>query len=197
MPGPQICRPRPRRPRPRRLAGLAMLIALLAPGLAAAAPAPLPLAKPAAASAAPAPLPLAKPRPDRRPGTGPAPEADAETETGAETEAETGTPPSRPERMQIRFAGSGTRLDSADRGQLDRLAAYLAARPGARLEVRAFAEPREDSLIAGRRVALKRAVAIRDYLVAQGVPGRRVVVRALGAETEETPRDRADLKIVE
>jgi outer membrane protein OmpA-like peptidoglycan-associated protein len=48
-----------------------------------------------------------------------------------------------------------------------------------------------------RRVSLARAVAVRAYLVDKGVQGVRIIVRALGNQTDKGPiADQVDLQVV-
>jgi outer membrane protein OmpA-like peptidoglycan-associated protein len=65
------------------------------------------------------------------------------------------------------------------------------------LKIQAFASPQSGSLSADRRIALSRALAIREYLVEQEIISPRIDVRSLGAQTDILPLDRVELYIVE
>ncbi len=54
-----------------------------------------------------------------------------------------------------------------------------------------------DDAMEARRVSLARAVAVRAYLVAKGVPSLRIDVRALGNHVDNGPvADQLDLVVV-
>ncbi len=97
----------------------------------------------------------------------------------------------------MRFAVGSAELPADGRGVLDRIAAALAANAALRLQLVGYASPGDDA-IAARRIALKRAVEARSYLIGKGVPSVRMDVRALGARNDGTgPPDRVDVVIVD
>lgn len=61
-----------------------------------------------------------------------------------------------------------------------------------RFLVRATAPGRADDPSVGRRLALRRGLAVRDLLVASGIPAQRIIVQALG-DVPGTPDDRVTL----
>lgn len=67
----------------------------------------------------------------------------------------------------------------------------------ARLEIRAFATPVEQTLSSARRVSLARALIIRDYLAENGVDSAIMSVRPMGDASDRTPRDRVDMLFME
>ncbi len=77
-----------------------------------------------------------------------------------------------PQTATILFGPDGHSLDARACGELDRIADIL--RDGRQLiDLRSYGQPRSD---AGTNAALRRAWAIRAYLVARGVPASRIAV---------------------
>lgn len=66
---------------------------------------------------------------------------------------------------------------------------------GKRLIIQAYANSPDDSLNSDRRLALDRALAVRDYVLKQNIDSNRMDVRALGAQTNVQPLDRVELYI--
>jgi outer membrane protein OmpA-like peptidoglycan-associated protein len=82
------------------------------------------------------------------------------------------------ERLRLAFApGSAALGDMA--AELDATAARLGPGTG-RVQIFAHATPTDESASSARRLALKRALAVRGYLIERGVPSDRIDVRALG-----------------
>jgi outer membrane protein OmpA-like peptidoglycan-associated protein len=64
------------------------------------------------------------------------------------------------------------------------------------IQLQAFAGSPGDKSSDARRVSLKRALAIRQLLIDDGVPAARIVTRAMGGITDSGPRDRVDFFVV-
>ena len=63
-----------------------------------------------------------------------------------------------------------------------------------RLLIEAYASPRQsDSISADRRLALSRALAIREYAMGRQIASNRIDVRSLGAQSNIQPLDRVEL----
>ena len=71
----------------------------------------------------------------------------------------------------------------------------MKADDNARLQLLAYAAGAENESSKARRLSLSRALAVRSYLIAEGVRSTRIDVRALGNKTEAEPADRVDLLI--
>ncbi len=69
----------------------------------------------------------------------------------------------------------------------------LRSHPRWRIQIQSYASKTGEGLQDDRRTALSRALAIRSYLLDNGIEARRMDVRALGMKTERRPLDRADL----
>jgi len=67
--------------------------------------------------------------------------------------------------------------------------------PAARIEIRTYAPVKGSSESDARRLALARFLAIRDYLVRNGVPDDRIDARALGSSPTEPNPDRVEIYI--
>ncbi|NWH07258.1 MAG: OmpA family protein [Alphaproteobacteria bacterium] len=93
--------------------------------------------------------------------------------------------------LTLAFSSAGESLDAAMRGTLDRLAAELNL-TGERIQLLGYATPSAESLTTAKRLALRRAVAVRKYLVEQGIAQTRIDVRAIGAAKTGAP-DRVDI----
>jgi outer membrane protein OmpA-like peptidoglycan-associated protein len=61
----------------------------------------------------------------------------------------------------------------------------------------AYAKGTEDSASQARRLSLSRALAVRGYLIEQGVLPTRMDVRALGNKADDDPRDRVDVELAQ
>jgi len=65
--------------------------------------------------------------------------------------------------------------------------------PGARVEIQAYGGAKGDKGSDARRLSLKRALAIRDVLIEDGVPSERINVHAMGGVDDGGPTDRVDV----
>ncbi len=62
-----------------------------------------------------------------------------------------------------------------------------------RVMLRAYAGAIGDVTMNARRTSLKRALAVREFLLAQGIDAERLDVQALGGAHDAGPRDRVDI----
>ena len=67
--------------------------------------------------------------------------------------------------------------------------------PGARVELQAFGGTKGDKGSDARRLSLKRALAIRQVLIDDGVAPDRIDVRAMGGADDSGPADRVDVYV--
>jgi len=79
---------------------------------------------------------------------------------------------------------------------LDRIG-RLANRGAARFQLFGYAGNEKNSPSTTRRLALRRTVAIRGYLMDQGVDGTRIDLRPQGPNKEEGPREAVVIKFLE
>lgn len=94
---------------------------------------------------------------------------------------------------RLGFAGDGAELTADARGQLRGIADQLRKGPEARLRIEGFASG-EDANRA-RRLSLSRALAVRAYLMDEGLSSTRMDVYARGTQAEGGPADRVDLTV--
>jgi peptidoglycan-associated lipoprotein len=87
---------------------------------------------------------------------------------------------------RVYFAGTQYHLDPAARATLAAQARWLLANPATRALIEGHADQRDtrDHAIA---VGERRASAVRDYLVALGVPPARLIVTSMGKERPIQP----------
>jgi len=101
-------------------------------------------------------------------------------------------------RSVILFAPDSSDPAEAALGAIKFLAGDLSAAmntPTARIQIQAFGGRRGDKGSDARRLSLKRALAIRQVLIADGVAAERINVRAMGGADDSGPADRVDVYI--
>jgi outer membrane protein OmpA-like peptidoglycan-associated protein len=87
-------------------------------------------------------------------------------------------------------------LSPADTRLLNGIAGRLQREENARLQVLGYASGTPDTNRESRRLSLERALAVRSYLIEQGVRPTRIDIRALGSTAPQGPADRVDLLLV-
>ena len=183
-PAPRRPRPAPRRPSPAPLAQTRKSL----PAHAAAparAPEPVPARTAVAAPAAPLPsLPQAAPP---APAGLTAPPAPAGLSGAA--------PPSTPASLTRPFRPDQAFLTPEEIRAIGRLVRSAPQTEGTSYSVLAYAPASPQNPSATRRLALARALAVHDALRAAGVPGTRILVRAVGAPSGPDNADRAVLTL--
>lgn len=130
------------------------------------------------------------PPPTRMARTNPPP---ASTVPSAPKEAPT---PGLSKRSVILFAPQAADPAESALGAIKFLAGDLnAAMTGAssRVQIQAYGGNRGDKGSDARRLSLKRALAIRQVLIDNGVPAERIDVRAMGGADDTGPADRVDV----
>ncbi|MEQ9518853.1 MAG: OmpA family protein [Parvibaculum sp.] len=93
---------------------------------------------------------------------------------------------------RLRFDTGDAGLPPATRDELELIALEL-MRHADRIEIQAFAGNAGDVSSANRRLSLKRGLAVRKFLVEQGVLQNRIDVRALGGTKDSGPTERVDI----
>jgi outer membrane protein OmpA-like peptidoglycan-associated protein len=97
---------------------------------------------------------------------------------------------------RIDFAANASDLPANGRGILDKAASELKRDEGTRLQIVAYATGGDESGSQARRLSLSRALAVRSYLIDQGIRSTRMDVRALGSRSPDGPADRVDIVLV-
>jgi outer membrane protein OmpA-like peptidoglycan-associated protein len=212
-PAPDGKKPPPRAPSPKPAPPTAKKseAALPKPSSVPDAPrfAPVPAPAPAAvASPTPSAVPQASEPPAIPPAQGivaqppppPPPTAPVAASSTGSSQRPTAAVPSLPTpgemAARIAFAGEETGLSEGAQRTLDALLPRLAENERLRVEILGFAALASEPSQA-RRLSLARALAVRSYLVGQGIKTNRVDVRALGNRNDGAPTDRVDLVVAE
>lgn len=81
--------------------------------------------------------------------------------------------------LTLSFTPGSAALNQQSRDTLQQFGRSFAAHPG-RLEIASYANSGDGSAAGARRLSLKRALAVREVLLGQGVAATRMDVRALG-----------------
>jgi outer membrane protein OmpA-like peptidoglycan-associated protein len=143
-------------------------------------------------AAAPVPAPAPSSPPTRMAKANPPPaNITAPPATGGET-------PGLSKRSVILFAPQAADPAQSALGAIKFLAGDLnSAMTGAssRVQIQAFGGNRGDKGSDARRLSLKRALAIRQVLIDDGVPAERIDVRAMGGVDDTGPADRVDVYV--
>ncbi len=159
------------------------------------APPPEPVVQPAVPPPAPAPAAAAKPPAEAEPEPPPAP---AESLTaGPVVEPQTAAlPPAAAlaEQIRVLFQDGSAELSDDAKRRLSAVATALQENPTGRIQLLAYATASSDGASRARRLSLSRALAVRAYLIEQGVRSTRMDVRALGDKIGDGPADRVDIR---
>jgi outer membrane protein OmpA-like peptidoglycan-associated protein len=95
--------------------------------------------------------------------------------------------------LTIGFAADEMDLRPEAATSLDTLLAAMLRDESARIQLMAYAGSQGGSASAARRLSLSRALAVRGYLIENGVRSTRIDVRALGDAVEQGSPDRVDV----
>ena len=193
------------------------------PAAAAQTPPPTPPANASASAQAAAPSPAAVETPPPAPPAAAAPPAgEPATQTAEATptpppakplvsaaEAGGSLPASKPQQQAlltpppaaapagtaatIPFAKDAADLSDDAKAALTDLAKRAVADESIQIQVMAYASGDEEHASKARRLSLSRALAVRSFLIDQGVHSTRIEVRALGNKVTEGLADRVDL----
>jgi outer membrane protein OmpA-like peptidoglycan-associated protein len=109
-----------------------------------------------------------------------------ETQTAARTTGEL-------EQVRVSFVSGSAELSDEAEQALGALADRMKQDETLRIQLLAYAEGTEDTASRARRLSLSRALAVRSFLIDQGIRSTRMDVRALGSQSEDGPADRVDI----
>ncbi len=99
---------------------------------------------------------------------------------------------------RVLFTAGASELPDSAKSDLKAIAQRLAANEDARLQLMAYAAGGADEANQARRLSLSRALAVRTYLMEQGVRSSRMDVRALGNRLDGSdPPDRVDIVMLD
>lgn len=100
-------------------------------------------------------------------------------------------------KVTLPYDESGTDLDMAAMAAIKRdIIDVVPSIPDARIQIQSFASTTDQGLNSDRRISLSRALAMRAFLMDQGIKPNQIDVRALGDETSQSPVDRIDIYMI-
>jgi outer membrane protein OmpA-like peptidoglycan-associated protein len=168
-----------------------------APAEAPAPPADVAVAQPAPApepAFTPTPLPAPAPPPEAAAPPSPMPPKVAAlgpgSAAGSKIKGDAETPAAR-----LGFDAGADAIGPDAAARLDALVAASGEATNV-VQVRAYAAGTPETNSAARRLSLRRAVAVRSYLIQRGMRATRIDVRALGIPADDGPADRVDVIIL-
>jgi len=174
------------------------------PAIATPAPVPAPAPVAKVEQAAPPPMPVVKTAPkvaeEKAPKAPTPPAVPVAKKAPAKQQASlppAAAPAESGKKHRISFAPDQTKLPASAKQPLIALAASLKGQDNMRLQLMAYAGGPSLSSSLARRMSLSRALAIRSFLIENGVRSTRIDVRALGNKTTEEPFNRVDLNVTE
>jgi len=165
--------------------------------LTPAAPAPM-----AAPSPAPVQPPTQVPTPTPVPPAAAVPAPSAAPAAGTGPVALTAQQPTAPDSTlaatqetlsTITFDKDSARLPDGARDMLAHLASRMSEDATLEVQLLAYAAGDEENASKARRLSLSRALAVRSFLIDQGVRSTRIEVRALGNKVPDGSPDRVDI----
>ena len=95
--------------------------------------------------------------------------------------------------LTLEFDRTSENLNAAAQEKLKNIVAHMNTDIESKLQVRAYATGDDGSKSAARSKSLTRATEVRSFLMDNGIKPTRVIVRAMGQETDRKPLDRIDL----
>lgn len=149
--------------------------------------------------------------PAPEPAPTPAPEAATETPAATtltpspigavapapvQTASRPGTDGSEPS-YRVLFDDKSAKISDSARAPLQELSNKMKESESLRVQLLAYAEGTSETASQARRLSLSRALAVRSFLINQGVRSTRMDVRALGNKDEGGPSDRVDAVLVD
>ena len=99
--------------------------------------------------------------------------------------------------LQVKFSGQGVKLTNDAQKELMELIKGVSNKANKRLKLMAYANSEGLSASRARRLSLSRALAVRSFLIANGIRSTRIDVRALGNKVGNEPGNRVDINVVE
>ena len=109
------------------------------------------------------------------------------------TGASSGTVESSGGKMRLTFAPGSAELSDDAKRELQGLAKSLVQNASSRVQLLAYAADGGEGASRARRMSLSRALAVRAFLIDQGVRSNRMDVRAQGRKVGDGPADRVDI----
>ena len=123
----------------------------------------------------------------------------AKGETNPNPVQQASKPPESPgqQTANVAFATGASVLTPAAKKNLASISARMQSNAAMRLQLMAYAGEAKLSPSKARRLSLARALAVRSYLIKQGIRSTRIDVRALGNKVSPGGPSRVDLRVLE
>ncbi|HEY9078985.1 OmpA family protein [Magnetovibrio sp.] len=99
--------------------------------------------------------------------------------------------------LRVVFDSETSKLSQSARDALLDIATKMKNQDNLRLQLLAYAGTADTSASAARRLSLSRALAVRSFLIENGVRSTRIDVRALGNKSTDEVTERVDITVVE
>jgi outer membrane protein OmpA-like peptidoglycan-associated protein len=99
--------------------------------------------------------------------------------------------------FRVLFDDNSATISDTGRAPLEELSKKMQESEDLRVQLLAYASGTSETASQARRLSLSRALAVRSFLISQGVRSTRMDVRALGNKAESGPADRVDAVLVE
>ncbi len=99
--------------------------------------------------------------------------------------------------LLLLFESGSAKLSDSARSNLQSLTAKMGADEALQVQLVAYAQGTAETSSQARRLSLSRALAVRSFLIDQGVRSTRMDIRALGNKAEDGPADRVDVVLVQ
>ncbi|MGP1257167.1 MAG: OmpA family protein [Kiloniellales bacterium] len=151
-------------------------------------------------AAEPASPPPPSPQPRVEPPAGPSAEVEPAVESPApEPQQQAALPPEPDTAVQedvlarVLFTDGQDEVAAEGNAALNDLAQSLQADESRRIQLLAYAAGDSSQVNQARRLSLSRALAVRQFLIAQGIRSTRMDVRALGNNIPDGPPNRVDI----
>gem|GEM_PF-664623 len=99
--------------------------------------------------------------------------------------------------LRIVFDADSSKLPKSARDSLLDMSTKMSGSETLRLQLLAYAGDANTSASAARRLSLSRALAVRSFLIENGVRSTRIDVRALGNKSSDAVSERVDITVIE
>jgi outer membrane protein OmpA-like peptidoglycan-associated protein len=99
--------------------------------------------------------------------------------------------------LRIVFDADSSKLPKSARDSLLDMSSKMSGSETLRLQLLAYAGTADTSASAARRLSLSRALAVRSFLIENGVRSTRIDVRALGNKSSDAVSERVDITVIE
>jgi outer membrane protein OmpA-like peptidoglycan-associated protein len=102
-------------------------------------------------------------------------------------------PLARPEAITILYDRGDMEVPAAAKADLDEATEWMRQNPSARMQIVGYASGEGATASDARRTSLYRTLAVRKYLVDNGILSTRVNLCAMGAKAKEAPGDKVEI----